>query len=467
MRNKLACALALTGALSPLLAQAGPQQMLLLIDMLKENGTLTEIQHQQLKAAMMTEDPAPSSNQPPAQQTPPLSPSEPVDVMVSTQGGSVKAESYDGRSSFQFTAQIAADAAWYDSDITDMGNAAEIRYARIGVEGTLFGPWEYELEIDFAGEDVGLKDAWLGYRTQGDSRFKVGLFKTPFSLEEMTPSAHQTFMERSLINAMTPGRNVGVGFETYGGQWSLAGSIFGEGADDGDDRLDDEGWGGSLRGTWAPVATDTRVLHLGLSSTARTYGGDSDGEAVFRIRTDPESHLVDSKNYLLDTNQYETKKSKYKIQHMEHTTSIGVEAAMVHGPVSLQGEFVRTYVNSEDYMESLDFHGFYVAGSWFLTGESRNYDHTQGRFSRLTPYSNFGWGEGTGAWEMALRYSHLDLDAQDIEGGREWNATVGINWYVNPNIRFMANYIVVNSEPDAAGEEDDPRIIQVRGQYNF
>ncbi|RDH90870.1 MAG: porin, partial [endosymbiont of Lamellibrachia luymesi] len=149
MRNKLVYALALAGVLSPLLAQAGPQQMLLLIDMLKENGTLTEIQHQQLKAAMMAEDPTPSSKQPPAQQTLPLPASEPVDVMVSTQGGSVKVESYDGRSSFQLTAQIAADAAWYDSDITDMGNAAEIRYARIGAEGTLFGPWEYELEIDF------------------------------------------------------------------------------------------------------------------------------------------------------------------------------------------------------------------------------------------------------------------------------------------------------------------------------
>jgi phosphate-selective porin OprO/OprP len=443
-------------------ALSGPKQMMMLMEMLKQNGSLTEAQFQQLKAAMEAEEPPATPSSSPAPASPPMTaepaPSETREVRLSTRGGSIKAEAYDGESSLELTAQIAADAAFYSSDQSDLGDGAEIRYARIGLEGSLYGAWEYELEADFAGEDIGLKDAWLGYRSLGHSLIRAGLFKQPFSLEEATPSAYQTFMERSLINELAPGKNIGVGMESHDTHWYLAGGIFGEGPNDADDKLDDEGWGGSLRGVWAPLPEKGRVIHLGASADYRNFGGDSDTEANWRIRTHPESHIVDKTNYLLDTG---------KIKHIDHSRSLALEAAAVYGPFSLQGEYLRTRINIEDHAEPLNFHGYYIAGSWFITGESRNYDIKQARFERITPRSNFSWGEGRGAWELALRHSYLDLDDQDIQGGRQSNTTFGLNWYINPHTRFMANYILVDTDPYASGLNNNPKIFQLRGQYDF
>ncbi len=72
---------------------------------------------------------------------------------------------------------------------------------------------------------------------------------------------------------------------------------------------------------------------------------------------------------------------------------------------------------------------------------------------------------GGGAWELALRYSNLDLTDGDFDGGKENNITFGVNWYATPNIRVMANYIHVDSEKE--GVKDKPDIFQMRAQIDF
>jgi phosphate-selective porin OprO/OprP len=73
---------------------------------------------------------------------------------------------------------------------------------------------------------------------------------------------------------------------------------------------------------------------------------------------------------------------------------------------------------------NVGFDGGYVQGSWVITGENR--DYKDGAFSRIKPnrpfsLKNGGWG----AWEVATRWSTLDLNDDNIAGGDEQNYSLG------------------------------------------
>jgi phosphate-selective porin OprO/OprP len=115
-----------------------------------------------------------------------------------------------------------------------------------------------------------------------------------------------------------------------------------------------------------------------------------------------------------------------------------------------------------------EFDGFYIYGSYFLTGESRKYSTSNGAFDRVTPKANFHPTEGGwGAWEIGLRYSTIDLSDGAINGGEADNITVGLNWYLNPNVRWMANYVYSDVENREDVSDDDLNIVQTRFQIDF
>jgi phosphate-selective porin OprO/OprP len=73
---------------------------------------------------------------------------------------------------------------------------------------------------------------------------------------------------------------------------------------------------------------------------------------------------------------------------------------------------------------------------------------------------------------MAARFSSLDLNDEEVEGGSSDNMTLGVNWYLNRQIRLTANMVFVDNDrfADAHGDveaEDEPTIIQLRAQVDF
>jgi phosphate-selective porin OprO/OprP len=93
------------------------------------------------------------------------------------------------------------------------------------------------------------------------------------------------------------------------------------------------------------------------------------------------------------------------------------------------------------------FQVWYVMGSLFLTGEHRAYRTSTGVLERVIPRRDFLKREGgnlsigPGAWELAVRFSHVDLNSGGITGGRLSDITLGVNWYLNPYCRITSNYI--------------------------
>ncbi len=140
---------------------------------------------------------------------------------------------------------------------------------------------------------------------------------------------------------------------------------------------------------------------------------------------------------------------------------MGLEAAAVAGPFSVQSEYQRANVNSASSGDP-SFSGFYVMGSFFLTADHRPYSRSRGAFARVRPGHDFLDEGGAGAWEIAARYSQLDLNDVMVQGGEMKNFTFAVNWYMNPYSRVSLNY--VHSDVVDTGKAD---IVQMRFALDF
>ena len=184
-------------------------------------------------------------------------------------------------------------------------------------------------------------------------------------------------------------------------------------------------------------------LHLGLGMVRRSYGSDSEFSSV------PESRLT-STTYV-DTGSFDA----------DSAFTGNVEAAWQHGSLTLQGEYTRSDVDSDDR----HYQGGYIQASYFLTGERRPYNKAAGAFGEVDPLHAFSWASGLrGAWELALRLSALDLDSGDYQGGMQRDATVALNWYPREKMRIMFNYVTGDVDSRAQGRF---HILQARFLYSF
>lgn len=371
------------------------------------------------------------------------------DLAIKTEGG-LEVSTYDGKYSFELSGRLMYDLTAFKEDVNKLGNDTSIRKAYLGVEGKIDYDWGYELTIDFAGGDADIKDAYISYSGQAGWLWKFGHVKEPFSLSELTSSKYSTFLERPMLTELAPGRSLGINTRTYGAHWTLAASLTSEAWDNDPDDEGDEGWGATIRSTYSPWHKDTAALHLGFALSYR----DTDDEQKIKFDTRPETKNTDVK--YLNTG---------KIKHVDNFTRMGLETAWVEGAFSVQAEYILTELERESE-SALTFSGWYATASWFLTGESRDYKFKKGAFGRIKPYS------ASGAWEIALRYSSLDLNDQDITGGSSNISTIGINWYINDRMRTMLNYAIVENDEFADDDgdtlpSDNPSYLQLRLQMDF
>jgi phosphate-selective porin OprO/OprP len=351
---------------------------------------------------------------------------------------------------FKFGGRLMYDFGWIseDDDLkADLGDdqhdSTETRRARLYLSGLIYDNIDFKLQFDFAGGDADLKDAYIGLEDFPIGKIRAGHFKEPFGLEELTSSKYITFMERSLpTEAFAPSRNAGVMLfdSVFDDRMTWAAGIFRNTDDYGDDKDDDDGgYGATARVTGVPIYEDlgASLLHVGASYSSRdTAYNSSVGKDGARFRSRPEAHLFDR---FVDTGNFAS----------DHMDLYGLEGAWVSGPLSIQGEYIFA---EADASSDVSFDGYYVQASYFLTGEHRKYKPSSGTFSRVKPKKNFGSDGGWGAWEVAARYSAVDLDDSSISGGKLDNITAGLNWHLNPNTRLMWNY--VHADKDDIGDAD-------------
>ncbi len=354
----------------------------------------------------------------------------------------------DAMASFEINprGRVHVDYAVHDEDNSELGDGFRARRARLGLSGKIDDDWAFQIEYDFAENSSSANDVYLRYTGWSAGNLTIGHFKVPFGLEEITSSNNISLIERSLpTTTFAQSRRMGIGYSHGGDNWTVAVMGFGQGQGSGvRSTTGDEGLGIGGRFTFNPIKTDSTLIHLGIAASTE-QPEDSNLDQV-RFRTRPESRPTNVR--LVDTGA---------INDVSRINQLGLEAAWQSGPFSVQGEYMRADVSRSAGFSDVDFSGWYVSGSWVLTGESRGY--RGGVFRGVSPT------KPGGAWELTARVSNVNLDDGIVEGGEQDNWTIGVNWYANSRVRFMANYINVST--DRRGVSDDPGIFLMRAQVAF
>lgn len=375
--------------------------------------------------------------------------------------------SADGGNKISFNGRIMNDWAFMSADDgpKSLGAAAtppnpfvdgtEFRRAWIESSGTLYDKVTFKASYEMASSSPGFRDVWIGINdVLGSTDFRVGGQKEPFSLEEITSSKYITFMERSVANSMVPGYQSGAMLHDHyaGSKVSYGIGVFrqtnGAAASS---QQKDGAYNVTGRVTWAPMHNEdaTEVLHVGAGASMR-----KPESGAGRVRTRPEAHMAP---YVIDSGSVMT----------DEVMQYGGEVAWVGGPLSVQAEYIMQTIAGLAGAPDVDTTGYYAFVSWFLTGEHRPYQASDGSFGRVKPKGNYGQG-GSGAWELALRYSSLDVDAPAIAtAGEVSDITAGVNWYLNPNTRVMFNYILGDLDSNTDSFDGDMNIFMMRFQVDF
>ncbi|MCX7042510.1 MAG: porin [Gammaproteobacteria bacterium] len=326
--------------------------------------------------------------------------------------------------------------------------------AKFGPTGLVIAPADDSYRLRFGGrlhfdsvrfnEDI-TKSVWVSYTGFKNLNLKAGQMTAPFGMEELASSNDTIFMERALPSALAPGLLVGAqgsyawkhGTATLGYYGNPLNVEFGKTSATGRSLIG--------RATWAPLHSSRQTLHFGLAYEAR----DLDTGSAFRISSAPETGLTQLT--LFNTSN---------LINARRMTRRGAEAAWALGPLTVQAEYMKSDLQREGFPDS-DFDGWYVQAAWLLTGEHRSYRVSSGNFRELRPRHKFG------ALELALRRSALDLESGFVTGGRGWNESVGLNWYLGRNFRLMTDYTRSRALPNRNGLDETLAIFQVRAQVDY
>ncbi|MBY0512678.1 MAG: hypothetical protein K2P78_02055, partial [Gemmataceae bacterium] len=143
------------------------------------------------------------------------------------------------------------------------------------------------------------------------------------------------------------------------------------------------------------------------------------------------------------------------------------ELVAVCGPLSIQSEYYGSWVHNAVTQTAAGapvanqgtvyLWSWYAEAHLFLTGEHREYNRDAGVFTRVVPRRPLAWTRGgftgSGAWQLTARYSYLDLNDKAVTGGRVNDLTLGVNWFLNPNMKVQGNYfLAARDAPGTAGD---------------
>jgi phosphate-selective porin OprO/OprP len=390
----------------------------------------------------------------------------------------------DNQNCVSITSRLHFDGGGYDYHPNTAATAPQrlddgvnVRRARIGVIGKFLGDWNYALIYDFGGSSdgfastasvggvavgflpggalSGVENAYLSYTgfkpLGGTLAIEGGIMDLPYTLDEASSSNDIPFMERASPGIIATNIAAGDFRSVAGARW-----------------YNDRFWAGAYAtgpssgaihsassinppGTTEQYGVAARVA--GQIVSGKDYSLHVGGDAQWLIQ--PPHNLITNTQTLTLSDRPElrldptTLVSTGALAGVSGAQVYSGEVAGTYGPLFFQGEYFWYNIDRNAFvpLPSVKFQGGYAEAGYVLTGETRNYNPGSASYGSVVPLNPFSLaGGGWGAWEIAGRYSTIDLNdqlatANGVAGGRQTVYTLALNWYVNRNVRLMFDYL--------------------------
>lgn len=355
--------------------------------------------------------------------------------------------SFDGSKSFILDGRLQVDAGFLPKGKTSgVDNAMSIRRMWLGAKGKIDDDWHYRVLFDLDNNNPStIVDAFVSYRGIKNAPILIGNFFENNGIDNETSSLVSSFMERSSgVFTFRQLRRTGVSIDPYGKNWGMELGVFGA-APNNARNANAKGHGISTRAYFLPIKNDDKnhFLHFGWNGSYRT---PDSATKTMRFHSNGNSLVINQT--LIDTGS---------ITNVDDYYQNAAELRYQNDGFTLTSEFIQTVVNRTT-LSDLHFKGGYIQASYFLTNDRYGYDVQKGVQNRGNISNK--------AWEIAMRYSLTDLNSKTVQGGRMDSYDFGVNYHLNQNIKFMANYILNRLDRNAQIQKN-PQHLMFRTQVSF
>ena len=367
--------------------------------------------------------------------------SYPVDATV--QDGILVFQNKNQNYKMWFDVRVQGDAAvffGYDKNLTKIGNGMSIRRARFAVKAQLDKNWYGELDTDWTSGTPEIKDAFIEYNGLKNFQLKIGNFKENFSIQRNTTSRYLQFMERPMVTYLAPSRHLGINVRydlPY--LWASAG-VFGpelEGAEaqtSFEDGNKDYGLSEGLSYTgklvYRPLhKAKNASLHIGAAISYRNPKLTT-GDGYNCIRYSSRNTTGINRKKFLDTDAIQglDHELAYTFEVAGHWKGLRYEAAYI-----ARQAFLDPAKNNVGNLNPA--WGWYAQAGYLLFGGDQNYDAGGAKYTRVRR------GRDWGDIELCARVEYCDFNISKFYmGGSAYGYSLGLNFYVTENVKFVLNY---------------------------
>lgn len=478
LRRILMAAMALPVLGAPAMAASDPRVGVLEQELRDVQAQLAEIRRQQAaRPAPVTAAQLADAQRASGEQVAALKKRLDDQPRVGLSNGRFTIASRDGAFSLSLRSLVQFDAGYFSQGRgpagVDLNSGTNFRRAQIGLVGTAWKDWSYNFTYDFGGNGIEKNGYIYTASLQYDFKpfaVRVGAFSPYAGLDDSTGSGDLIFLERSSAAdiargiAGAPGRE-GFEFSASGERYLLSLAFTGRKATqtsnfDSQEALVSRAAFLAVDGASFKWLVDADLTHV-FKFTDKAAGAGSPN--TVDLGSGPELALTSANT--VDTGSIDA----------NSMTEWGLETALQSGRFYGQGGYFHYAVDRRTALPDPDFSGWYALAAFSITGEARGYDAGAASFRGLKPEHPLG-KDGFGAWEVAARYSNIDLAfapfagtaAGGVAGGEQNVWSVGLNWYPTAGLRFMLNYdnIQVN-HVEAPGGDISANAIGLRSQISL